>query len=135
MIPLKGFGVGQATPPDNEGLQAIKGWGVLSFAGYDTFIGYHFVTPVDPSTGLGQVLKGHVDITNRNGSTITGTYEGLYRPIPDTYFVEFTLSVHLVGGKLTRLEGVTGESKTTAVLDTRTGDFKSSHAGVWTLPE
>src|SRR5262245_17607161 len=106
-IPIQGHGVGQLLPfdPQNPSLQAYTVDGVLNIAGRGNGGESHFINPLDPSRG--QVLKGRFDITNRDGSTFTGTYEGVYEFISDTV-AEFTVSVHWEGGG--RLEGVTGVS-------------------------
>jgi hypothetical protein len=114
-------------PPsaDAPGEMDFVGVGKATHMGQYHIVGGHLFTPEGD-------LVGAFTSTAADGSTISGTYEGVFFPIGGTLY-QFEVSVdYLVGTG--RLAGVTGHAETVAILDAATGEFHYDTLGTWTLP-
>ncbi len=114
-------------PPtaDAPGEMDFVGQGEATHMGKYRIVGGHSFT-------LDGNLQGSFTSTAADGSTISGTYEGVFFPIgPDLF--QFEVSVQYLRGT-GRLAGVTGQADTVAVLDAATGIFHYDTDGTWTLP-
>jgi hypothetical protein len=91
--------------------------GTLFFAGagHATHFGHYTITGSNEFDALNHVFNGAFTSIAADDSTISGMYEGRYEFLP-TGQIQFIVHVcYLVGTG--RLEGVTGEADTVAILD------------------
>jgi hypothetical protein len=91
--------------------------GTLFFAGegHATHFGDYSITGSNDFDDQGNVTNGQFTTVAADGSTISGTYEGTYTVLADGK-IQFKVHVLWLEGT-GRLEGVTGEADTVAILD------------------
>src|SRR5262249_25170748 len=111
-----------ATEP---GLMEFEGTGTATHMGKYHIVGGHFFTPEGD-------LVGSFTSTASDGSTIAGTYQGVFFEVGPG-LIQLEASVEYGGGP-GRRAGVTGQADTVALLDAPTGDSHYDTLGTWTLP-
>src|SRR5262245_61551901 len=77
-------------------------------------------------------LYGTFTVTAADGSTMAGSYEGVFYPIGDGLFF-FDVDVYWETGT-GRFAGATGVGSATAVLDGATGAVSVEAGGLWSQP-